>query len=143
MCLLGWWKCGIRSGSQAGSAVSYPRGSGVPCVDRIVRPGLATSRCQNKKPCHVLGEVWNKAVLKQEAEVVFSLAFAKCIYTRSSWPPLVQTSLGNIFHLSCSHVKKTLEIPPPSLKRSRSLSLTAFCKTFIKETGGKCRQGAF
>ena len=107
MCLLGWWKCGIRSGSQVQSAVSYPWGSGVPCADQIARPGLAMRHCQNKETCHVLGEVWNKAVLKQEAEVFFSLVFAKCIYTWSSWPPLVQTSLGNIFHLSCSHAKKT------------------------------------
>lgn len=92
--------------------------------------------------CHVLREPWNKAVLKQEAEVFFSLEFAKCIYTWSSWPPLVQTSLGNIFHLSYSHEKETLEIPPPFLKRSLSVSLRAFRESFIKEIrrGGKKRQ---
>lgn len=87
--------------------------------------------------------------LSRRLRCFFSFVFAKCIYTWSSWLPLVQTSLGNIFHLSCSHAKKknpTLEIPPPSLKWSFSLSLTAFSKTFIKETGRggkKCRQGAF
>lgn len=72
----------------------------------------------------------------------FSLAFAKCIYTWSSWPPLMRTSLRNIFHLSCSHAKKKLEIPPPSLKWNLSLFLTASSKTFIKETVkmGKKRQ---
>lgn len=78
----------------------------------------------------MLREVWNEAPLKQEAEVFFSLAFAKCIYTWSSWPPLVQTSLGNIFHLSCSHAKSPLEIPLPSLKGT-SLCLLQLSARFL------------
>lgn len=106
MCLLGWvWNWGISSGSQLWSAVSYPWDSGVPCADQTVRPLLAMRHYQNKEICHVLGEVQNKAVLKQEAEVFSSPVFAKCIYTWSTWLPLLQTSLGNIFHLSCSHAK--------------------------------------
>jgi len=131
---------------QVQSAVSYPWGSGVPCTVWVARPRLAIRHCQNKGMCHVLREAWNKAVLKQEAEVFFSLEFAKCIYTWSSWPPLVQTSLGNIFHLSYSHEKETLEIPPPFLKRSLSVSLRAFREPFIKEIrrgGQKGRQGTF
>lgn len=108
MCLVGWvWNWGVNSGSQCWSAVSYLWDSGVLCAAQIVRPGLAMRHSQNKKKkSHVFGEVQNKAVLKKKAKVFFCPVFAKCIYTWSTWLPLVQTSLGSISHLSWSQAKK-------------------------------------
>lgn len=101
-----------------------------------MRPGLAVRRCQNRETYHMLREVWNKAVLKQEAKVFFSPAFAECIYTLSSWLPLVHFPLET-FSICHAHMQKKNQNPgdsTPIPEKNLHLSLTVFSKTFIKET---------
>lgn len=76
----------------------------------------------------------------------FSLAFAKCIYTWSSWPPLMRTSLRNIFHLSCSHAKKSWRFHPHPWNGTSLCFLLLPARLLLKRQlrwGKKGRQGAF